>query len=106
MPLITCPDCRSSISDAAPACPHCGRPIAHASSYYAPAQTVVVQQPSNGIAAVLSLIIPGAGQMYKGHIGGGLAWLIFTFIGYLLFIIPGLLLHLCCIIDAASSRPR
>lgn len=24
--LITCPDCQQSISDAAPACPHCGRP--------------------------------------------------------------------------------
>lgn len=26
MPLITCPDCGKSISDAAPACIHCGRP--------------------------------------------------------------------------------
>ncbi len=26
MPLITCPDCRQDVSDAAPACPHCGRP--------------------------------------------------------------------------------
>lgn len=26
MPLITCPDCQAEISDAAPACPRCGRP--------------------------------------------------------------------------------
>lgn len=26
MPLVPCPDCQRSISDAAPACPHCGRP--------------------------------------------------------------------------------
>ena len=26
MPLIDCPDCRKKISDAAPACPQCGRP--------------------------------------------------------------------------------
>jgi len=26
MALITCPDCRQQISDAAPACIHCGRP--------------------------------------------------------------------------------
>ncbi|HPQ69085.1 MAG TPA: zinc ribbon domain-containing protein [bacterium] len=26
MALITCPDCGKEISDAAPACPHCGRP--------------------------------------------------------------------------------
>lgn len=26
MPLVTCPDCHQRISDAAPACIHCGRP--------------------------------------------------------------------------------
>ena len=26
MALITCPDCKTEISDAAPACPKCGRP--------------------------------------------------------------------------------
>ena len=26
MPLITCPDCKNSISDQAPTCPNCGRP--------------------------------------------------------------------------------
>jgi hypothetical protein len=28
MPLVTCPDCGSQISDAAPSCPKCGRPSA------------------------------------------------------------------------------
>ncbi len=28
MPLIKCPDCESEVSDQAPACPRCGRPIA------------------------------------------------------------------------------
>ncbi|WP_291779172.1 hypothetical protein [Luteibacter sp.] len=28
MALINCPDCNSEVSDAAPACPKCGRPIA------------------------------------------------------------------------------
>ncbi len=27
MPLITCPDCQHDVSDAAPACIHCGRPL-------------------------------------------------------------------------------
>jgi len=27
MSLITCPDCQKQISDQAPACPHCGRPM-------------------------------------------------------------------------------
>ena len=31
-----------------------------------------------GTAAVLSLLIPGVGQFYKGRWGWGLFWLIFT----------------------------
>jgi hypothetical protein len=28
MALIECPDCHGQVSDLAPACPHCGRPLA------------------------------------------------------------------------------
>lgn len=35
MALITCPDCGNSVSDAAPACIHCGRPLAAARPAYA-----------------------------------------------------------------------
>lgn len=31
MPMITCPDCRHQVSDAAVSCPSCGRPIANSS---------------------------------------------------------------------------
>ena len=27
MPLTTCPDCQAKVSDAAPSCPNCGRPM-------------------------------------------------------------------------------
>jgi len=30
MALIACPDCHAQVSDKAPSCPKCGRPIAHA----------------------------------------------------------------------------
>jgi hypothetical protein len=109
MPLITCPDCGRRISDAANSCPNCGRPSrlqAHAGPSYAGAgpQVVVVQnRPSNGIAALLSLLIPGAGQMYKGHVGTGIVWMIAVFMGYIAFVIPGLILHLVCIAMAASD---
>ncbi len=43
--------------------------------------------------------------MYKGKIGEGIAWLIFVVIGYLLMIIPGLILHLVCIFNAAKGNP-
>lgn len=32
MPMIACPDCKKEMSDAAPACPSCGRPNANAES--------------------------------------------------------------------------
>jgi hypothetical protein len=59
---------------------------------------------SPGVAALLSLLIPGAGQMYKGQGVNGLTWLFLTMIGYLL-IVPGLILHICCIFGAASGDP-
>ena len=60
---------------------------------------------SPGIAALLSFIIPGAGQMYKGNVGSGLVWFVFVLLGYVLFIIPGLFLHVICIFAAASGDP-
>jgi TM2 domain-containing membrane protein YozV len=62
-------------------------------------------RPSNGVAAVLSLFIPGAGQMYKGGIGVGIVWLVVTVLGYFALIFPGLILHFCCIFHAASMEP-
>jgi TM2 domain-containing membrane protein YozV len=35
-------------------------------------------QESPGLAAVLSFILPGAGQIYAGRWGWGIFWLIFT----------------------------
>jgi TM2 domain-containing membrane protein YozV len=58
----------------------------------------------NGIAAVLSFLIPGLGQMLMGRVIRGLLWFFATLIGYALFIAPGLCLHLLCIICAASIK--
>jgi TM2 domain-containing membrane protein YozV len=64
-----------------------------------------VRKWSPGVAAVLSLVIPGAGQMYRGKVGIGLLWLLFVLGGYALFVIPGVILHLICIVSAASGDP-
>lgn len=58
------------------------------------------------MAAVLSLIIPGAGQIYKGQLGKGLAFLICTAVGYLILIVPGLALHLFAVVEAFSGAVK
>jgi TM2 domain-containing membrane protein YozV len=60
---------------------------------------------SPGVAALLSLLIPGVGQAYKGQVVNGIAWFVMVVVGYLLLILPGIILHLCCIIGAASGNP-
>lgn len=122
--LFPCPDCGRACSTSAPHCPQCGRPFAARSTQpHAPTQPLAASPPpqihyhypypypapqvwSPGIAAILSLFIPGAGQMYKGRVGEGILWLIFTPIGYLFLILPGLILHIICIITAAQGDPH
>lgn len=56
-----------------------------------------------GVAAVLSLVIPGAGQLYRGRLLSGLVWFVCVVMGYAMLIVPGIILHLCCIVAAASG---
>ena len=60
---------------------------------------------SPGLAAVLSLLLPGAGQLYAGRPAAGLLWFILVTTGYMLFL-PGLLLHVFCIGSAAGAAHR
>lgn len=72
-------------------------------------QTINVTPPqrkwSPGVAALLSVLLPGLGQMYKGQLVNGLAWLILTAVGYVCLIVPGVVLHLCCVLGAAMGDP-
>jgi hypothetical protein len=63
------------------------------------------REASPGLAAALSLIVPGAGQLYTGNILTALLWFILVAAGYTL-VLPGLILHLCCIAAAAGAAHR
>jgi len=57
------------------------------------------------LASVLSLVVPGAGQLYTGNVLSALLWFVLVTAGYTL-ILPGLFLHLFCVAFAASSAHR
>jgi TM2 domain-containing membrane protein YozV len=57
-------------------------------------------------AAALSLFLPGVGQIYSGRVPQGVGWMLATGLGYLLFLVPGLILHICCIVNAAAQPAR
>jgi TM2 domain-containing membrane protein YozV len=60
---------------------------------------------SPGLSALLSLLLPGAGQVYTGRFVSGLLWFLAVSAGYTL-LIPGLILHMFCIASAATSAHR
>jgi TM2 domain-containing membrane protein YozV len=55
------------------------------------------------VAAVLSLIVPGAGHLYAGRPLSAVLWFVLVSVGYLLLVVPGVLLHILCIASAASA---
>ena len=104
--LQSCPACGNEVSKNAQFCPKCGEPF-------------VVSQASRerlwspGIAALLSLFIPGAGQIYKGKLGAGIIWFFITvscwyggwLAGSAVPIIAGLISYIACVIDAKNGDP-
>jgi len=73
-----------------------------------PAQPLAVRggrAASPGLAAVLSLLIPGAGHAYTGRYLGAILWFLLVSAGYTL-VLPGVFLHLFAIASAAGSAHR
>lgn len=64
------------------------------------------QAPNAATAAILSIIVPGAGQLFTGRPLSAIAWFVLVSMGYLLLIVPGVLLHVLCVASAASAAHR
>jgi TM2 domain-containing membrane protein YozV len=64
-----------------------------------------VKRWSRLVAFLLSFFIPGLGQMYKGQVVNGVVWFVLVIVGYVCFIVPGIVLHMLCAIGAAMGNP-
>lgn len=66
-------------------------------------EIAVRRLPSAGVAAVLSVVLPGLGQVYTGRLLAGALWFLATGFAYWAILLPGFIVHALCIWSAYHS---
>jgi len=95
-------------------CPTCGKPLQFENAEICPSCGVRIStqsaqikgEKSAGTAALLSFFFTGLGQVYNGDFKRGLLFLIGTFVGFLFFFIPGVIVWGYQIYDAYSTAKK
>jgi len=64
---------------------------------------VLRRAPHPGISAVLSVLVPGLGQVYCGRLLAGGLWFLVTGFAYHAILVPGFLIHAVCVWSAYQS---
>lgn len=64
------------------------------------------ESKSPGLAAALSVLLPGLGHIYLGQVGIGIAYLIAAIVGYAAFVFPGLFVLLISALHAYRTADR
>ncbi len=110
MTAISCPRCGGEATEAG-WCDACQRRVAPAARYRVekrsssrkPRRWQVRRKYLHATAALMSLVIPGAGQVYKGRAAVGVSWFVIVAACYVLVGAPALLVHLMCVVSAGSA---
>lgn len=63
-----------------------------------------IKPVDNFFASIMSMMLPGLGQLMKGQIMPGIFWALAVGCGYFMYFWPGLIIHGFCILDAAITR--
>lgn len=76
-------------------------------STHFPQYVYVSESPrrSGVLAGLMSLFVPGLGQLYKGHLFWAAFWFLLTWPAYAL-IVPGFIMHTLCVYFAVTSTPE
>jgi len=58
------------------------------------------------LAGILSFLVPGLGQVYAGKIARGIVFFVAAAIGYVAFVLPGVIVWIINIFDAVKQAER